>query len=78
MRTSTPDKRLQLLISKFKYSQRELASIVGVTESAMCHYLKGDREPSAKILVNIANNTGVSPSWILGYGSDKKIEKIKE
>ena len=35
-------------------SQRELADAIGVDESTISRYLRGQRMPTAKIIVNIA------------------------
>lgn len=66
-------KRLSLLIDFFGISQRELAQRSGLTESAMCHYIKGDRIPQADALIKIARATGVRTDWLLGLGSDNAI-----
>lgn len=66
-------KRLSLLIDYLGISQRELAQKSGLTESAMCHYIKGDRIPHADALVKIARATGVRTDWLLGLGSDNAI-----
>ncbi len=66
-------KRLALLIDFLGISQRELAHRSGLTESAMCHYIKGDRIPHADALVKIAKATGVRTDWLLGLGSDNAI-----
>ena len=66
-------KRLSLLIDYFGISQRELAQRSGLTESALCHYIKGDRIPHADALLKIAKATGVRTDWLLGLGSDNSI-----
>lgn len=66
-------KRLSLLINYLGISQRELAQRSGLTESAMCHYIKGDRIPHADALVKIAKATGVRTDWLLGLGSENGI-----
>lgn len=66
-------KRLSLLIDYLGISQRELAQRSGLTESAMCHYIKGDRIPHADALVKIAKATGVRTDWLLGLGSDNAL-----
>lgn len=66
-------KRLSLLIDYLGISQRELAQRSGLTESAMCHYIKGDRVPHADALIKIAKATGVRTDWLLGLGSDNAI-----
>lgn len=71
-------KRLTLLIDYLGISQRELAHRSGLTESAMCHYIKGDRIPHADAFVKIARATGVRADWLLGFGSDNTIILISK
>lgn len=69
-------KRLRLLLDNLGLSQREFALMTGLTEAAVSKYLSGVRIPHAGTLISIANATGVSPNWILGFGDDDKMEKI--
>lgn len=74
--TTCVSKRLRLLLDNMGLSQKDFASITGLTESAVSKYLSGERIPNAGTLISIANATGVSPNWILGYGSDDEMETI--
>ena len=38
--------RIKALLNEKKMTQRQLAELSGVTESAISHYIKGDRIPS--------------------------------
>lgn len=69
-------KRLRMLMDNLGLSQREFALMTGLTESAVSKYLSGIRVPHAGTLIAIANATGVSPNWILGFGSDDEMERI--
>lgn len=68
--------RLKLLIDSLGISQKEFAVMIDSTDSAVSRYLSGERIPTTLTLINIAEATGVSPSWILGYGDSKEIQKI--
>ena len=57
-------------------SQKELAKLSGVPDSVICRAIKGENTLSSKNLVKIACATGVSPNWLLGFGSDEEIEKL--
>ena len=46
--------RIKALLNEKKMTQRQLAELSGVTESAISHYIKGDRIPSGVASVNIA------------------------
>lgn len=39
-------KRIKALLNEKKMTQRQLAELSGVTESAISHYIKGDGIPS--------------------------------
>ena len=73
---SSFDKRLLLLLEDMNISQRDFADLTKLTESAISHYIKGDRAPNALTLINITNATKVSPNWLLGYGPDDQIERL--
>jgi transcriptional regulator with XRE-family HTH domain len=69
-------KRLKLLLDNLGINQREFALMIGSTDSAVSRYLTGERIPTTLTLIQIANATGVSPNWILGFGSDDEMERI--
>lgn len=70
MRKSSIDKRLRLLLDDLGYNQKEFSAMTGISEAAICRYLDGTRIPNAKSIVSIADVTNVSPTWLLGYGTD--------
>ena len=77
--------RLQKLLEKNGMNQRELAKQANLTESAISHYLKGDREPKGAILMNIANVMGTSMDYLTGKtdeeipaNSNEEIEEVFE
>lgn len=51
---SETGKRIRLLLQKKGITQKELANMVGCTEAAVSHYIKGDRIPRASVLTKIA------------------------
>ena len=58
--------RIRALLSKQRMTQRQLAEKVGATESAVSKYLKGEREPRAEVLANIATALGTTSEYLLG------------
>ncbi len=76
MRTNSFGKRLNLMLKVLNISQRDLAQKSGLTESAISHYIKGDRIPNASTIIAITDSTGVCPNWLLGYGSSEQIERM--
>ena len=60
------------LIQLRGYSQKDVALKTHLTESAISHYLKGDREPKGAILLNIANTLGTTTDYLQGRTDDSK------
>lgn len=74
--------RFAALLKARGLSQKELAQKTSLTEGAVSHYLKGDREPKGAILLNIANALETSTDYLSGRtneikpaGADSEIEK---
>lgn len=51
-------------------NQKQLAEKSGITESSVCRYLKGEREPRIDIIINFAKALGVSIEYLLDKSSD--------
>lgn len=58
--------RFSALIQLRNMTQKELALKTNLTEGAISHYLKGDREPKGAILLNIANALETSTDYLSG------------
>ena len=59
--------RMAELISDRKMTQKDLASLSGVTIS---HYLKGDRIPRGATLIKIANALDTTTDYLLGQNEE--------
>ncbi|MCI5829850.1 MAG: helix-turn-helix transcriptional regulator [Treponema sp.] len=77
--------RLSGLLSERQMSQKQLAEITNLTESAVSRYVKGDRVPKGAILLNIANALGSSTDYLLGlsnvahpYSSEQELDQAFE
>ncbi|MDD6154805.1 MAG: helix-turn-helix transcriptional regulator [Eubacteriales bacterium] len=57
--------RLRLTLKEKHLTQKELAEKAGVTESAMSHYLKGDRVPRSAVLSRIATALGTTSDYLM-------------
>ena len=77
--------RLGGLLSERQMSQKQLAELTNLTESAVSRYVSGDRVPKGAILLNIANALGSSTDYLLGLtdiahplSSEQEIEQAFE
>ena len=52
-------------------TQRDLAMMSGVTEAAMSRYMRGERQPRAEVVANMATALGVTSDYLLGRKEDK-------
>lgn len=67
--------RIAELLKEKDMTQRDLARKIGVTDSAMSHYIKGDRVPRAAVILLIADVLETSPDYIMyGKPSNKEAE----
>lgn len=58
--------RIKDLINEEKISQAELARSVGISQSAVCNWLNGKKEPSIDSLWRLADFFDVSVDYIIG------------
>lgn len=76
-------KKINEALKEKNMTQKELAEKAGVTEAAVSHYVKGDREPRSNTLGVIAAALGVTASFLLGMGvgsmaKDGKAKKFED
>ncbi len=69
------NERLSELIKERKMTQKKVASEAGVTESAMSHYLKGDRIPRASVLSKIADVLGTTSDYLMNGTASSPTEE---
>ncbi len=65
--------RILELLSEQKMTQKELAQMAEITESAVSHYVKGDRVPRGVNLMKIARALGTTTDYLLG--EDEKSDR---
>lgn len=58
--------RMTELMARHGFSQRDLATKAGVTESAMSYYVKGERTPRSDVLTRISNALNTTTDYLLG------------
>ena len=69
--------RIQRLMKEYGFTQKELACMVGVTESAMSRYLKNEREPKAEVIANLATALNTTSDYLIsGKGSEDDFAEI--
>jgi len=58
--------RILPLMKKKGMAQRELANMIGVTETSISRYISGQRVPKANIVVYMADALNTTTDYILG------------
>lgn len=58
--------RIKGLMNEERISQAELARSVGISQSAVCNWLNGKKEPSIDSLWRLADFFDVSVDYIIG------------
>lgn len=75
------NEKLSMLRKNNNYSTRELADKVGVSQSSISLWEKGDRKPDFDKIVMLANIYGVSTDFLLGtrtQGAKSKLNELLE
>ncbi len=57
--------RIADLLQQTKYTQKELAGMVGVTEAAMTRYLRNERVPRADVIANLATALNTTSDYLI-------------
>lgn len=58
--------RLRKLRERRRVSRRVLADLCGVSKSTMSRYERGEQEPAARVVVELADYFDVSTDYLLG------------
>ena len=75
---TTPGLRIRAKRKELRMSQAHLASLVGITQSAISELETGESKmPSAEALQKLAKVLGVTQAWIL-TGKDGEIELLTD
>lgn len=64
-------KRVMKMMKQRDVTQRELAEMSGITEAAMSRYMRGERQPRAEVVANMATALGVTSDYLLGREEDR-------
>ncbi|MCM1296444.1 MAG: helix-turn-helix domain-containing protein [Muribaculaceae bacterium] len=63
--------RIAILLKSTDYTQKELASMVGVTEAAMSRYLRNEREPRIEVIANLATALNTTSDYLINGREDE-------
>ena len=63
--------RLSRLLKESGYTQKEFALMCGVTEAAMCRYLKIDRGPKIEVVANMATALNTTVEYLITGKEDE-------
>lgn len=69
--------RLKSLLEKRGMSQRDLAEKSGLTEAAICRYLKGERIPRSPAMAAMASALGVTMDYLAGGEETNDFSEVK-
>lgn len=72
----TMTSRIKELLEQKGITQRKLSELTGITESAISHYIKGDRIPRGMSLVKIAQALGTTADDLLSC--DQELDKERD
>ena len=64
--------RLKELRKERGVRQEQVAVALDISMSAYCNYEQGKREPTASVLVRMADYYGVSVDYLLGRSDERK------
>lgn len=64
--------RVQELLEKSGYTQRDFATMIGVSEATLSRYIKNEREPKMEIIANIATALNTTTDYLLRGIVDKE------
>lgn len=64
-------------LKKLSMSQKELAEVTGLTESAVSRYVKGERVPRGINLMKIANALSITVDQLLADNTKDDIDVVK-
>lgn len=63
--------RIANLMKNEKLTQKELATMAGVTESTLSRYINDERKPKAEVLANIATALNATSDYLVNGNTEK-------
>jgi len=68
-------RKIKRIMEQRGITQADLAKLTKISASSISDYLTGKYIPKQDKLAIIAESLGVSPAWLMGYGTDVDSEK---
>lgn len=69
--TNSIGEKITELLSKFRMTQKQLAQKIGLDETILSRYIKGEREIKVDNLANIATALHTTSDYLLGIENDE-------
>ena len=63
--------RIAVLLKNEGLSQKELAQLVGITESALSRYIKGERQPKLEVIANLATALNTTSDYLISGNEEE-------
>ena len=63
--------RIAVLLKNEGVSQKELAQLVGITESALSRYIKGERQPKLEVIANLATALNTTSDYLISGNEEE-------
>lgn len=69
--------RIKMLLERCGMTQRDLAQKTGLTEAAVCRYVRGERVPRSPAMAVMARALGVSMDFLATGEEGKGVAEVK-
>lgn len=64
--------RLNKMVDELDMSMGEISADSGCARDIVASYIRGERLPNARTLMNLCNYLNVSADWLLGLSNEKR------
>ena len=68
-------KRIKEIRLQQNLTQKEFATLIGVTERGIQRYEAGERKPTLDVLISILDNVDISAEYLLGRTDNPEINR---
>lgn len=60
---------LRSMMDEYRYSQKELAEVTGLSQSTICKYINKQQMPTIKAIINLSYELGCDLYDLIDFGS---------